>query len=86
MLFVSGAGDRLEDLTSRDGDWFLDELTSISGNVNYMLGMLTNNAAVSFSRMTCNQTRFTVYHFQTSRPPTLDLLRVTGKLVPLSKS
>ncbi len=44
---VADAGDRLEDLTSRDGDWFLDELTSISGNVNYMLGMLTNNSAVS---------------------------------------
>ncbi|WAQ96320.1 SMG1-like protein [Mya arenaria] len=30
--FVRGAGDRLMDLTSRDGDWFLEELCSMSGN------------------------------------------------------
>ena len=45
----AGAGERLEDLTSREGDWFLDELTSISGNVNYTLNMLTANAAVSIN-------------------------------------
>ncbi|XP_048245963.1 serine/threonine-protein kinase SMG1-like isoform X1 [Haliotis rufescens] len=40
---ASGAGDRLMDLTSRDGDWFLDELSSMSGNVNMFLDTLKNN-------------------------------------------
>ena len=47
LNIYAGAGERLEDLTSREGDWFLDELTSISGNVNYTLNMLTANSAVS---------------------------------------
>ncbi|CAL1541344.1 unnamed protein product [Lymnaea stagnalis] len=37
---AAGAGDRLMDLTSRDGDWFLDELCSMSGNVNHFLETL----------------------------------------------
>ncbi|XP_059145931.1 serine/threonine-protein kinase SMG1-like [Physella acuta] len=37
---AAGAGDRLMDLTSRDGDWFLDELCSMSGNVNQFLETL----------------------------------------------
>eukprot|EP00106_Octopus_bimaculoides_P021655 XP_014789097.1 PREDICTED: serine/threonine-protein kinase SMG1-like isoform X1 [Octopus bimaculoides] len=39
-----GAGDRLMDLTSRDGDWFLDELCSMSGNVNQLLEILIQNS------------------------------------------
>lgn len=35
-----GAGDRLMDLTSRDGDWFLDELCSMSANVSQFLDMI----------------------------------------------
>lgn len=34
------AKDRLSDLTSREGDWFLDELCSMSGNVNQLLLLL----------------------------------------------
>lgn len=37
---ASTAAERLMDLTSRDGDWFLDELCSMSGNVNHLLGLL----------------------------------------------
>ena len=36
----SAARDRLSDLTSRDGDWFLDELYTMSGNVSQMIGLL----------------------------------------------
>ena len=32
------------DLTSRDGDWFLDELCSMSGNVNHLLLALNDPA------------------------------------------
>ncbi len=34
------ARDRLSDLTSKDGDWFLDELCTMSGNVSQMIGLL----------------------------------------------
>ncbi|ESO84130.1 hypothetical protein LOTGIDRAFT_229624 [Lottia gigantea] len=44
---AAGAGDRLMDLTSRDGDWFLDELCSMSGNVNMFLMTLKNNMVTS---------------------------------------
>ncbi|XP_076458807.1 serine/threonine-protein kinase SMG1-like [Babylonia areolata] len=43
----SAAGERLMDLTSRDGDWFLEELSSISGNVNHFLNTLERNTTVS---------------------------------------
>ncbi|KAL5019170.1 hypothetical protein ScPMuIL_004892 [Solemya velum] len=43
---AAGAGDRLMDLTSRDGDWFLDELCSMSGNVIQFLHMLKLNTEV----------------------------------------
>ena len=36
------------DLTSRDGDWFLDELCSMSGNVNQLLGLLNDPAVVGY--------------------------------------
>nr|KAG5704900.1 hypothetical protein BaRGS_003883 [Batillaria attramentaria] len=42
----AGAGERLMDLTSRDGDWFLEELCSISGNVNHFLDTLERNTSV----------------------------------------
>lgn len=42
----SAAGERLMDLTSRDGDWFLEELSSISGNVNHFLNTLERNTTV----------------------------------------
>ena len=41
-----GAGDRLMDLTSRDGDWFLDELCSMSSNVMHFIDTLTSNTLV----------------------------------------
>ncbi|KAK6170598.1 hypothetical protein SNE40_018955 [Patella caerulea] len=44
---AAGAGDRLMDLTSRDGDWFLDELCSMSGNVNMFLMTLKTNMVTS---------------------------------------
>ena len=34
------ARDRLCDLTSREGDWFLDELCTMSGNVSQMIGLM----------------------------------------------
>ncbi|XP_078691237.1 serine/threonine-protein kinase SMG1-like isoform X6 [Branchiostoma floridae x Branchiostoma belcheri] len=37
---AAAAGDRLMDLTSRDGDWFLDELCSMSGNVTQLITVL----------------------------------------------
>ena len=40
MIDSSAARDRLSDLTSRDGDWFLDELCTMSGNVSQMAGLL----------------------------------------------
>ncbi|KAJ8319497.1 hypothetical protein KUTeg_004588 [Tegillarca granosa] len=43
---AAGAGDRLMDLTSRDGDWFLDELCSMSSNVKHFIDMLRTNTAV----------------------------------------
>ncbi|KAL8580399.1 hypothetical protein ACOMHN_020876 [Nucella lapillus] len=42
----SAAGERLMDLTSRDGDWFLEELSSISGNVNHFLNTLERNTTM----------------------------------------
>ena len=46
LYYVTGAGDRLMDLTSRDGDWFLDELCSMSGNVTHLLGLLNDPSVV----------------------------------------
>lgn len=40
------AKDRLSDLTSREGDWFLDELCSMSGNVNQLLLLLKDHQMV----------------------------------------
>lgn len=37
----SGAGDRLHSLTSRDGDWFLDELACINANLLEYVAMAT---------------------------------------------
>ncbi|XP_052759875.1 serine/threonine-protein kinase SMG1-like [Mya arenaria] len=37
---ATGAGDRLMDLTSRDGDWFLEELCSMSGNVAQFIDLV----------------------------------------------
>ncbi len=36
----TAARERLSDLTSRDGDWFLDELCTMGGNVSQMVGLL----------------------------------------------
>ena len=47
LCCVAAAGERLMDLTSRDGDWFLEELSSISGNVNHFLNTLERNTSVS---------------------------------------
>ena len=35
------------DLTSRDGDWFLDELHSMSGNINQLLSILSSSSSSS---------------------------------------
>lgn len=43
---AAGAGDRLMDLTSRDGDWFLDELCSMSSNVMHYIDILKVNTSV----------------------------------------
>ena len=43
-MFYAAAGERLMDLTSRDGDWFLDELCSMSANVNHLLSALSDPA------------------------------------------
>ncbi|XP_031554049.1 serine/threonine-protein kinase SMG1-like, partial [Actinia tenebrosa] len=40
------AGDRLSDLTSREGDWFLEELCSMSGNVTQLLSLLRGHPLV----------------------------------------
>ena len=34
-------------LTSRDGDWFLDELCTMCGNIAQLLSVLKNNPLVS---------------------------------------
>lgn len=34
------AGIRLSELNSREGDWFLDELCTMSGNVSQMINLL----------------------------------------------
>ena len=46
-VFRIVAKDRLSDLTSREGDWFLDELCSMSGNVNQLLLLLKDYPLVS---------------------------------------
>jgi hypothetical protein len=52
---AASASDRLVDLTSRDGDWFLDELCSMSGNVNHLLGLLQHTAlvCVTSTKLSC---------------------------------
>ena len=47
IVFRIVAKDRLSDLTSREGDWFLDELCSMSGNVNQLLLLLKDYPFVS---------------------------------------
>ncbi|XP_039285302.1 serine/threonine-protein kinase SMG1-like [Nilaparvata lugens] len=37
---ASGAGDSLVDLTSREGDWFLDDMYLITGSVSKLLSLL----------------------------------------------
>lgn len=47
IVFGIVAKDRLSDLSSREGDWFLDELCSMSGNVNQLLLLLKDYPLVS---------------------------------------
>ena len=47
VYFPTVAGERLSDLTSREGDWFLDELCSMSGNVTQLLVLLKDYPLVS---------------------------------------
>ena len=42
-FFWGVAADRLMHLTSRDGDWFLDELSTMCGNISQLLSVLKNN-------------------------------------------
>jgi PI-3-kinase-related kinase SMG-1 len=44
------AGERLSDLTSKDGDWFLDELCTMSGNVSQVVDVMEMCIEVSLSR------------------------------------
>ena len=37
---AQSAGMRLSELNSREGDWFLDELCTMSGNVSQMIDLL----------------------------------------------
>ncbi len=55
-LCLAAAGERLMDLTSRDGDWFLDELCSMSGNVNQLLSLLSGTGVreISITRTCLN--------------------------------
>ena len=46
ICFSVVAKDRLSELTSREGDWFLDELCSMSGNVNQLLVLLKDYPVV----------------------------------------
>lgn len=39
---AQSAGIRLSELNSREGDWFLDELCTMSGNVSQMIALLEN--------------------------------------------
>lgn len=39
---AQSAGVRLSELNSREGDWFLDELCTMSGNVSQMITLLEN--------------------------------------------
>ena len=45
-LLRVAARDRLCDLTSREGDWFLDELCTMSGNVSQMIGLMEMSCRV----------------------------------------
>ena len=40
VSLCTAARERLCDLTSREGDWFLDELCTMSGNVSQMIGLM----------------------------------------------
>ncbi|XP_014676456.1 PREDICTED: serine/threonine-protein kinase SMG1-like [Priapulus caudatus] len=44
---AAAAGDRLMDLTSRDGDWFLDELCSMSANVCQLVALLQQHYSLA---------------------------------------
>ena len=48
ILFVA-ARDRLSDLTSREGDWFMDELCTMGGNVFQMSTTLEMCLSVSIT-------------------------------------
>ena len=45
---AQSAGLRLSELNSREGDWFLDELCTMSGNVSQMIDLLESCFEVSF--------------------------------------
>ena len=65
MRFILVSGERLMYLTSKDGDWFLDELCTMCGNISQLLSVLKNNPLVSYIGLIdylvefCNQ--FCVY-------------------------
>ena len=44
------ARERLSELTSREGDWFMDELCTMSGNVSQMTKLLEFCFSVSTNR------------------------------------
>ena len=51
-LSILAARERLSDLTSRDGDWFMDELCTMSGNVSQMTETLQFCLTVSKCTLT----------------------------------
>jgi len=48
---AQSAGMRLSELNSREGDWFLDELCTMSGNVSQMIDLLESCFEVSLMPM-----------------------------------
>ena len=53
---AQSAGVRLSELNSREGDWFLDELCTMSGNVSQMISLLENCFEVTTAIASCDIT------------------------------
>ena len=51
---AQSAGVRLSELNSREGDWFLDELCTMSGNVSQMISLLENCFEVATTITSCD--------------------------------
>jgi hypothetical protein len=58
LLLFSVAGNRLLDLVSRDGDWYLEELVSMTGNVMQFATFARTYWMVGMHVITCLFTLF----------------------------